>query len=91
MNELTIKFLTDFCKETGKDMKNQPITGYNTKDYLNGVVRIDMKNNNTLINVVELMSFMYSKTISKVSENDLDDDVPLVIFNTEMNNDDWGF
>ena len=71
MEDFTIEFLTRFCKETGKDMKYRVITGYSTKNDINGVIFINCNcldgsiNPNPLrVNMVELMSFLYVKITS---------------------------
>lgn len=40
---MTLDFLTDFCKETGRDMKIKNVVGYDMADTDNGTVRIDLE------------------------------------------------
>ena len=74
--KMTKSFLSDFCYETGKDMKNKVVTGYDMTDYNNGVIRINLEVIKTdrvgysgiteyiYTDVVELISFSYQKMLS---------------------------
>lgn len=78
MVKMTLDFLTDFCKETGRDMKNKNVVGYDMADTDNGKVRIDLeviKNDRSGISgrtefihtdVVELMSYIHQKLLTNI-------------------------
>lgn len=73
---ITNSFLTDFCYETDKDMKNKVVIGYNMTNYKNGVIKINLMDRDSGIitcvftDTVELMSFLYQKYYLMTTKNE---------------------
>ncbi len=74
--KITNSFLTDFCYETDKDMKNKVVIGHVMTNYKNGAIKINLMDRDSGIitcvftDTVELMSFLYQKYYLITTKNE---------------------